>query len=228
VRDRVLLVEDDPTVRTLVRMLLEDEDMAVSEAASGTSALEQFAEHEFDLVLLDLRLPGMNGFDVCRRLRRTSDVPIIMVTAHNDTHDVVAGLEMGADDYVTKPFDDRELTARIRAHLRRKHATAPGDVVDLGTVTIRPAEGVVHKHGEPVPLTKTEYQLLRHMASAPNRLWSREQLLEEVWGYPTAGDGRVVDTYIARVRAKIEDDPANPVLIQTVRGLGYKVVPVAA
>jgi DNA-binding response OmpR family regulator len=222
--DRVLLVEDDAAVRTLVRMLLEDEGLKVTEAPTGTAALESFAHGEFDLVLLDLRLPGVNGFDVCREVRRTSDVPIVMVTAQQDSHDVVAGLELGADDYVTKPFNDRELLARVRAQLRRRHGSvAPPRSVDLGDVTIRLDEGTVLRDGEPVALTKTEFNLLHHLVSNPNRVWSRGQLLEHVWGYSFEGDGRVVDTHVARLRTKIEADAAHPTLIQTVRGLGYKL-----
>ena len=222
--DRVLLVEDDDAVRTLLRMLLEDEGLKVTEASTGTIALERFADGEFDLVLLDLRLPGVNGFDVCREVRRTSDVPIVMVTAQQDSHDVVAGLELGADDYVTKPFNDRELLARVRAQLRRRHgSTTPPRSVTVGDVTVRLDEGTVLRDGEPVSLTKTEFNLLHHLVSNPNRVWSRGQLLEQVWGYTFEGDGRVVDTHIARLRTKVESDPSRPNLIQTVRGLGYKL-----
>ncbi len=223
--DRVLLVEDDHTVRALVRLLLEDDGLVVVEAATGAQAVERFEAEPVDLVLLDLRLPGMNGFDVCRQIRRRSDVPIIMVTAQQDSHDVVTGLELGADDYVTKPFNDRELMARVRAQLRRRHASVePGlKVCKLGNVTIHADEGRVTKDGLDVPLTKTEFHLLAHLAEQPNRVWTRDQLLDHVWGYPGDSDSRVVDTHIARLRAKIEDDPAQPLLIQTVRGLGYRL-----
>ena len=222
--DRVLLVEDDHTVRTLVRMLLEDEGLRVVEAATGPQAVERFGAEPVDLVLLDVRLPGLSGFEVCRQVRRTSDVPIIMVTAQNDSHDVVAGLEVGADDYVTKPFNDRELMARVRAQLRRRQLAAPHDeVLSHGDITVRVAEGVALKADVPLALTKTEFHLLRHLMANPNRVWSRDQLLEHVWGYTYQGDGRLVDTHVARLRAKVEDDPAHPVLIHTVRGLGYKL-----
>jgi DNA-binding response OmpR family regulator len=222
--DRVLLVEDDHTVRTLVRMLLEDEGLRVVEAATGPQAVERFSAEPVDLVLLDLRLPGLSGFEVCRQVRRTSDVPIIMVTAQNDSHDVVAGLEVGADDYVTKPFNDRELIARVRAQLRRRQVATPHDeVLSHGDITVRVAEGVALKGEVPLALTKTEFHLLRHLMANPNRVWSRDQLLEHVWGYTYRGDGRLVDTHVARLRAKVEVDPAHPLLIHTVRGLGYKL-----
>jgi DNA-binding response OmpR family regulator len=223
--EKVLLVEDDHAVRALVRMLLEDEGLAVVEAPTGTQAIERFTTEHVDLVLLDIRLPGMNGFDVCRQIRRTSDVPVIMVTAQQDSHDVVAGLELGADDYVTKPFNDRELLARVRAQLRRRSsgaATSPA-VLNVGDIEVRVEEGRALKGDAALPLTKTEYHLLRHLAQHPNRVWSRDQLLEHVWGYPVDGDGRLVDTHVARLRAKVEDDPANPTLIHTVRGIGYRL-----
>lgn len=223
--DKVLLVEDDHTVRALVRMLLEDEGLTVIEASTGVQAVERFGAERVDLVLLDVRLPGLSGFEVCRQLRRTSGVPIIMVTAQQDSHDVVAGLELGADDYVTKPFNDRELVARVRAQLRRRQGTvgATSEVVSLGDLTMKIDEGHVLKAGKRVPLTRIEFRLLCHFATNPNRVWSRSQLLEHVWGYPYDGDGRVVDTHIARLRAKIEDDPTSPAYIETVRGLGYRM-----
>ncbi len=224
--ETVMVVEDDHAVRSLVRMLLEDDGLTVVEAATGSDAIDVFARQPVDLVLLDLRLPGMNGFDVCRELRRTSDVPIIMVTAQQDSHDVVAGLEVGADDYVTKPFNDRELLARVRARLRRRTGGTTGSVptsIVVGSLDVRPIEGRVLRDGVEVHLTKTEFQLLSHLAQHPDRLWSRDQLLDAVWGYAYQGDGRLVDTHVARLRAKVEDDPSNPDIIQTVRGLGYRL-----
>ncbi|MEP7202821.1 MAG: response regulator transcription factor [Ilumatobacteraceae bacterium] len=224
--DRVLLVEDDHAVRSVVRLMLEDEGFDVVEAPTGAQAVEKFDEERIDLVLLDLRLPGgVSGFDVCRQLRRTSDVPIIMVTAQNDSHDVVAGLELGADDYVTKPFSDRELMARIRSQLRRRHGGAEMEtaMVSIGDLTVQIDNGQAIKRGESIPLTRIEFRLLCHFATGPNRVWTRAQLLEHVWGYAYEGDGRVVDTHMARLRAKIEDDPSNPEFIQTVRGLGYRM-----
>ncbi len=223
--DKVLLVEDDHAVRGLLRILLEDEGLTVVEASTGNEAVDVFGVEKIDLVLLDLRLPGFSGFEVCRRLRRDSDVPIIMVTAQHDSHDVVAGLELGADDYVTKPFNDRELMARVRAQLRRRQGAleALGESLSFGDLTIKMDQGQVLKRDEEVPLTRTEFRLLCHLASHPNRVWSRAQLLEEVWGYAYEGDGRVVDTHVARLRSKIEDDPSNPEYVQTVRGLGYRM-----
>ncbi len=221
--DRVLVVEDDDTVRTLLRMLLEDEGLVVTEASSGALAVDRFDRSTFDLVLLDLRLPGMSGFDVCRHIRKAGDVPVIMVTAQHDSHDIVAGLELGADDYVTKPFNDRELIARVRVQLRRHRGVSPGERWTVGPLEISPEEGSVTRNGEELSLTRTEFQLLCHFARHPNRVWSRDQLLQQVWGYEHAGDGRVVDTHVARLRVKIEDDPSTPKLILTVRGLGYKM-----
>jgi two-component system, OmpR family, response regulator MtrA len=223
--DRVLIVEDDEAVRLVLRMLLEDEGLAVAEAATGDRAIDEFHRQEVGVVLLDLRLPGMHGFDVCREIRRTSGVPIIMVTAQQDSHDVVAGLECGADDYVTKPFNDRELVARVRAQLRR-WPTGPtaSNVIRSDDVEIRVNEGAVLKDGRQVGLTKTEFHLLVRLAQAPNRVFSRDQLLDDVWGYRYTGDGRLVDTHIRRLRTKIETDPQNPKVVLTVRGLGYKFV----
>jgi two-component system, OmpR family, response regulator MtrA len=223
--DKVMLVEDDRTVRSLVRLLLEDEGLAVVEAATGPQAVERFSNEHVDLVLLDLRLPGLNGFEVCRQLRRSSDVPIIMVTAQHDSADVVAGLEVGADDYVTKPFNDRELLARVRAQLRRRQgalSTSAPAVVAVDDVEIRVEEGRVLKAGTEISLTKTEFRLVVFFAQHLNRVLSREQLLDNVWGYADGGDNRLVDTHIGRLRTKIEHDPAHPRLIHTVRGLGYR------
>ena len=221
--DRILVVEDDSTVRSLLRMLLEDEQFVVIEAANGREALERF-DSTIDVVLLDIRLPEVNGFDVCRRLRKQSNVPIIMVTAQQDSHDVVTGLEIGADDYVTKPFNDRELLARIRVQLRRREAEPPTERLVLGDLEVFPAEGTALQNGEPLALTRTEFRLLCHFMANPNRVWSRDQLLSTIWGYEYSGDSRLVDTHIARLRAKIEDDPAQPALLLTVRGLGYKLL----
>jgi DNA-binding response OmpR family regulator len=183
-----------------------------------------FAERPADVVLIDIMLPGMDGFAVCRAIRRTSDVPILMVTARADTHDVVAGLEAGADDYVTKPFQPKELSARIRALLRRARPAAPGSThLRFGDLEIIPDEGVVRRDGAEVHLTKTEFRLLCELASTPGRVFSREQLLDRVWGYDYFGDGRLVDVHVRRLRTKVEGDAANPRHVVTVRGLGYKL-----
>ena len=221
---RILSVEDDERIRTAVKLALEDEGWAVEEADTGEEALNAFQRQPSDVVLIDIMLPGIDGFDVCRAIRRSSDVPIIMVTARADTHDVVAGLEAGADDYLTKPFAPKELSARIRALLRRARSTdATATHLRFGDLEIIPDEGVVRRGGEEIHLTKTEFRLLVELATSPGRVFSREVLLERVWGYGYFGDGRLVDVHIRRLRTKVEADPANPRHVVTVRGLGYKL-----
>ncbi len=221
---RILTVEDDERIRTAVRMALEDEGWVVDESESGEDALERFTTSPADVVLIDIMLPGIDGFEVCRSIRRASDVPIVMVTARADTHDVVAGLEAGADDYLTKPFAPKELSARIRALLRRARSADPAvSHLSFGDLEIIPEEGVVRRDSEEIHLTKTEFRLLVELASSPGRVFSREVLLERVWGYGYFGDGRLVDVHIRRLRTKIEADPANPRHVVTVRGLGYKL-----
>jgi DNA-binding response OmpR family regulator len=222
---RILVIEDEPAVLVTLRALLEDEGYDVLEAPDGEEALEHAAD-SFDLALCDLRLPGMHGLEVCRRIRYRSDVPIIIVTAQVDSHDVVAGLEAGADDYVTKPFVAKELAARIRAALRRVQGTdsppAAATPRRFRDLEIWPESGSVTKHGREVGLTATEFRLLRELVDNAGLLLSREQLLERVWGYDYLGDSRVVDAHVRRLRAKLEDDPSNPEYIVTVRGLGYR------
>jgi two-component system, OmpR family, response regulator MtrA len=221
--NRLLVVEDDERIRASMRMALEDEGYEVDEAGSGETALDRFAEQPADVVLIDLMLPGMDGFECCRQLRRTSAVPVIMVTARTDTHDVVAGLEAGADDYVTKPFVAKELAARIRALLRRARSVDEPSVLTFGDIEVRPDEGTVERAGQEVHCTRTEFRLLCELATNPGKVLSREQLLDRVWGYDYFGDGRLVDVHIRRLRTKIEPDPANPRHILTVRGMGYKL-----
>jgi DNA-binding response OmpR family regulator len=220
----ILLIEDDDRLRSALRLALEDEGYVVLEAASGESGLATFARRAAGVVLIDVLLPGIDGFDVCRRLRQDSDVPIVMVTARDDSADVIAGLEAGADDYLTKPVNAKVLTARIRALLRRARA-APARRTKLvfGQVEVLPDDGVVKVGGEEIHLTKTEFRLLVELASAPGRVFSREQLLETVWGYDYFGDGRIVDVHVRRLRVKIEPDPAAPRHVLTVRGRGYKL-----
>jgi len=223
---RILTIEDDERIRTAMRLALEDEGYVVDEADSGETALERFAEAPADVVLIDLMLPGIDGFEVCRSLRRSSDVPIVMVTARTDTQDVVTGLEAGADDYVTKPFVAKELAARIRALLRRaRSADATISVLEFDDLEVVPESGVVRRAGEQIHLTKTEFRLLCELAANAGKVLSREQLLDRVWGYGYFGDGRLVDVHIRRLRSKIEPDAADPRFVVTVRGLGYKLEP---
>ncbi len=221
---RILAVEDDERIRTAVKLALEDEGWTVAEAANGEDALAQFQQEPADVVLIDIMLPGIDGFEVCRSIRRTSDVPIVMVTARADTHDVVAGLEAGADDYLTKPFAPKELSARIRALLRRaRTADVSSPHLRFGDLEIVPEEGVVRRNGRDVHLTKTEFRVLVELAQSPGRVFSREVLLERIWEHGYFGDGRLVDVHVRRLRTKIEADPANPRHVVTVRGLGYKL-----
>ncbi len=222
----MLLIEDDSRVRRVLRMSLQDEGYDVTEAADGTQGLESLALAEPDVVLLDLMLPDLDGFEVCRRLRQTSRVPVIMVTARTDSHDVVAGLEAGADDYVTKPLKAKELSARMRALLRRVDSAEghrPRTVV-LGDLRVGLDDGKVTRRGQLVALTRTEYRLLVELLLADGGIRSRQDLLERVWGYDYFGDIRIVDVHIRRLRTKIEEDPSNPMLVVTVRGLGYRLV----
>ncbi|MGH9065855.1 MAG: response regulator [Acidimicrobiales bacterium] len=221
---RILVVEDDERIRASVRLALEDEGYQVVETGTGEEALAAFEQRAADLALIDLMLPGMDGFECCRALRRASMVPIIIVTARTDTHDVVAGLEAGADDYVTKPFVAKELAARIRALLRRARTTEPqAKSIVAGQLELEPEAGVVRLRGEEVHLTRTEFLLLCELAGSPGRVFSRELLLERVWGYDYFGDSRLVDVHIRRLRTKVEPDPTNPTHVLTVRGLGYKL-----
>ena len=221
---RVLTVEDDERIRASVKLALEDEGWIVDEAPTGEDAIAIFQSTPADVVLIDIMLPGIDGFELCRTLRKLSDVPIVMVTARVDTHDVVAGLEAGADDYLTKPFAPKELSARIRALLRRVRPSAPGhSKLVFGNLEIIPDEGKVTLGGKDVPLTKTEFRLLCELAHDPNGVFSREVLLDKAWGHGYFGDGRLVDVHIRRLRRKVEVDPAEPAHVVTVRGLGYRL-----
>jgi DNA-binding response OmpR family regulator len=222
----VLLVEDDPRVRRVLHLALQDEGYVVAEAGTGQEGLHKLSGITPDVVLLDLMLPDTDGFTVCRQIRRDSTVPVIMVTARTDSHDVVAGLEAGADDYVTKPLVAKELSARIRALLRRvEPVDSPGlRTVHAGDLEIGIDAGLVSKDGVPVCLTRTEFRLLVELALNVGGVCSREELLERVWGYGYFGDSRIVDVHVRRLRTKIERDPADPRLVVTARGLGYRLV----
>ncbi len=224
----LLFIEDDDAIRLALKLALEDEGYEVREAPDGKAGLAAFAEREPDLVLLDLRLPDLSGFDVCRSLRANSIVPIIIVTAQTDTYDLVAGLEAGADDYVTKPVVPKELAARIRAALRRVHlheSTASSTSVSrFGDIELRREQGIVLKGGVELNLTKTEYRLVCEFADHANMVLSRDQLLERVWGYEYLGDSRLVDAHVRRLRVKVEDQPDDPKLIVTARGIGYRLL----
>lgn len=217
----ILLVEDDPRIRQVLELALQDHGYDVRSAATGEQALEQVAERRPDVLLLDLMLPGMDGLEVCRRLRSEGDLPIIAVTARSDSSDVVAGLEAGADDYVTKPVVASVLAARIRAVLRRVPA-APA-ATRVGDLELHTDRAVVLRRGEELALTKTEYRLLCELAEEPGAVRTREQLLHDVWGYDYFGDTRLLDVHVRRLRVKVEDDPGNPRLVLTVRGIGYRL-----
>jgi DNA-binding response OmpR family regulator len=225
---RLLFIEDDHHIRAALKLALEDEGYEIIEAADGLKGLSAFETTSVDLVLLDLRLPDLSGFEVCRMLRARSLVPIIIVTAQTDTHDLVAGLEAGADDYVTKPVVAKELAARIRAALRRTNLlSTAGSTIDrftVGDIEFRPHQGIVLKNGAELPLTKTEYRLLQVFFENQNNVLSRDQLLEIVWGYEYLGDSRLVDAHIRRLRVKIENSPDDPKIIVTVRGTGYRLL----
>jgi DNA-binding response OmpR family regulator len=219
----ILIVEDDDRLRSAMRLALREEGFAVETAPDAEAGMERLSQIDPDLVLVDIMLPGASGLDLCRSIRQASHVPIIIVTARDDSHDVVAGLEAGADDYVTKPFVIKELAARIRALLRRTRFTGEDpQIMAFGDLVISPEEGRVTSAGEEISLTRIEFLLLCELARHPNRVMSRDILLENVWGYDYFGDGRVVDAHVRRLRKKIEPNPSDPVYVVTVRGLGYR------
>ena len=219
---RILLVEDDPSIRELTTIGLRAAGYEVVEAGDGRQALERFASERPDAVVLDIMLPVLDGLAVCRTIRLESVVPIIMLTARTDAFDVVAGLEAGADDYVRKPFELPELVARLRVALRRAGPTEPGGPLRLGPLEIDEASHTVRRDEREIALSHTEFRLLAELARRPGQVFTRELLLDQIWGYDYLGDSRLVDVAIQRLRAKVEAEPAHPELILTVRGVGYK------
>jgi two-component system, OmpR family, response regulator MtrA len=221
VNARILVVDDDTALAEMIGIVLRAEDFEPEFCADGDRALERFREVAPDLVLLDLMLPGMDGIEVCRRIRAESGVPVIMLTAKSDTADVVRGLESGADDYVVKPFNPKELVARVRTRLRPS-LPATGDVVAIGDLEIDVAGHEVRRAGERIALTPLEFQLLLALAAKPQQVFTREALLEQVWGYHYKADTRLVNVHVQRLRAKVEHDPDEPRIVTTVRGVGYR------
>ena len=212
---RILVVDDDVALAEMIGIVLQNEGYDVVFCADGSAALAQFQEHNPDLVLLD-------GFDVCRAIRRVSDAPIVMLTARSDTSDVVTGLEAGADDYVPKPFKPKELVARVRARLRGREDSQADEGLSLQDLSIDVAGHIVKREGRVIALTTLEFDLLVTLARSPWKVFSREELLEQVWGYRHAADTRLVNVHVQRLRSKIERDPERPELVVTVRGVGYR------
>ncbi len=223
-KSRVLVVDDDPALAEMLTIVLRGEGFDTAVVADGTRALPAVRELRPDVVLLDLMLPGMNGIDVCRAIRTESGVPIVMLTAKSDTVDIVLGLESGADDYVVKPFKPKELVARIRARVRRTE-NEPAEQLSIGDVTIDVPAHQVQREGAQIALTPLEFDLLVALARKPRQVFTREVLLEQVWGYRHAADTRLVNVHVQRLRSKVERDPEHPEVVLTVRGVGYKAGP---
>ena len=219
---RILVVDDDVALAEMIGIVLQNEGYDVFFCADGSAALAQFQEHNPDLVLLDVMLPGMDGFDVCRAIRRVSDAPIVMLTARSDTSDVVTGLEAGADDNVPKPFKPKALVARVRARLRGREDSQADEGLTLQDLSIDVSGHIVKREGRVIALTPLEFDLLVTLARSPWKVFSREELLEQVWGYRHAADTRLVNVHVQRLRSKIERDPERPELVVTVRGVGYR------
>ncbi|MBJ2328578.1 response regulator transcription factor [Schaalia cardiffensis] len=218
---RILVVDDDLALAEMIGIVLGSEGFDVATCSDGVQALDVFHQENPDLILLDVMLPGMDGIEICTRIRKESDVPIVMLTARTDTADVVAGLEAGADDYVPKPFKPKELVARVRARLRGREEAVDERLV-LGDLVIDVSGHTIHRGGEEILLTPLEFDLLVALGRAPWRVFSREELLEKVWGYRHAADTRLVNVHVQRLRSKIERDPDKPEVVITVRGVGYR------
>lgn len=220
-RGRILVVDDDSSLSEMLTIVLRNEGFEPRVCATGDRALAAVREFRPDLVLLDLMLPGKDGVDICREVRGESGVPIIMLTAKNDTVDIVVGLESGADDYIVKPFKPKELVARVRARLRKFEGDEP-EALQIGDLFIDVARHTVKRAGSPLSLTPLEFDLLVCLARKPWQVFTREVLLEQVWGYRHAADTRLVNVHVQRLRSKVEADPENPQIVLTVRGVGYK------
>ncbi|GEL09114.1 response regulator YycF [Salisediminibacterium halotolerans] len=222
----ILVVDDEKPIADILQFGLEKEGFEVVCAYDGNEALEKVNQHVPDLILLDIMLPYRDGMEVCREVRKTYDMPIIMLTAKDSEIDKVLGLELGADDYVTKPFGTRELVARVKANLRRKQVPAQGteketNNIDIGVLSIQPDAYLVTKRGDPIELTHREFELIHYLARHIGQVMTREHLLQAVWGYDYFGDVRTVDVTVRRLREKVEDNPSNPMWIATRRGVGY-------
>lgn len=219
---KILVVDDDSAIAEMLTIVLQGEGFRTVVVGDGVEAVKAAEEHNPDLILLDVMLPGMNGIDVCKAIRESSTVPIVMLTARTDTVDVVLGLESGADDYVHKPFKPKELVARVRARLRRTPEEAHAETIEVADLKIDVPGHQVIRDGQEIALTPIEFDLLVTLASRPRQVFSREELLEQVWGYRKSSDTRLVNVHIQRLRSKVERDPDDPKIIQTVRGIGYK------
>ncbi|OMG58871.1 response regulator transcription factor [Tessaracoccus sp. MC1865] len=219
---RILVVDDDAALSEMLQIVLRQEGFETVRCGTGNEALQEFRQSRPDLVLLDLMLPGRDGVSVCRDIRAESGVPIVMLTAKSDTSDVVAGLEAGADDYVAKPFKAKELIARIRTRLRRTSGEVGSDILTIGDLAISVSSHLVKRGEEHLPLTPLEFELLLALARRPAHVFTREALLDEVWGYRNSADTRLVNVHVQRLRAKIEKDPEHPEIVITVRGIGYR------
>jgi DNA-binding response OmpR family regulator len=219
---RILVVDDEPSIRKIIEYALKDAGFQVLTAGRGDEALEVLARENVDLVVLDLMLPGVDGLEVCRRVRAERNVPIIMLSARSEEVDKVLGLELGADDYVTKPFSPRELVSRVKANLRRARGEPDaGESITLGDVDIDPVARIVRKDGQDVNLTFSEFEILLKLAQSPRRVFTREELMNHLWKGSFYGDLRSVDVHVRHLRQKVEADAANPTIIRTVRGVGY-------